>query len=736
MNESEYAKSTLIRDLFKTGRPFLITGILAAISVTIVSPWALVFAFIDAIPVGLILIAAIGIGSILLRLFDLSDFRFTLLSRGVMGRNEPELKAPSNPAQIRWVLFLSTALGFGALSLFVLLLGLAGLLDRRLWLGIIVVAFVAGLNELHRILVRIPLQKKESWQNAPCKSQETVGRYWWLLLIPFLVLGVLAATNAPGLIWSEEGFGYDVLEYHLQMPKEFATAGKISFAPHNVYANFPANTELLYLLSMILSGDSNSAATSANFIHLLFAILTVSTAWTIGAEWSKRCAILCALVAASCGWLTYLSGLAYVENAMLFFGLSAFAVLLKGVTVGASIHPSRDREGADVGRAPPAFFLKFPSLLPGLLAGFACGCKYPAVPMIALPLIPVTWLVTQDSLQKKFVAVGLFVVGTLLTFSPWLIKNYAFTGNPVFPLANHFFQAHPQGWGDEEQFRWDRGHSPKIEEQTLARRLELAWDHTLADPYQRFGPLIFLLAIGGLFFRKLFRVDVCLMITLLIQLAVWLFATHLYARFAVVMLIPLILLAGRSVLRVPSPDTGDTEQQPRPSHPAVTVKKAAFAAFIFLGLVWNFTFAARLHHKESLPGTGPNVFTDGQVPGFEYLGFINHNLPQDAKLLLIGDARPFYIERNVDYWVVFNRHPFVDQLVSTRSPDEIADWLHQQRYTHVLVHWPELQRLSQTYGLANGVTPARIEQVSKSLQPVQTFPCGPGHIDLFAVPVK
>ena len=36
---------------------------------------------------------------------------------------------------------------------------------------------------------------------------------------------------------------FDVREYHLQAPKEFFQPGRISFLPHNVYANMPLGAE-------------------------------------------------------------------------------------------------------------------------------------------------------------------------------------------------------------------------------------------------------------------------------------------------------------------------------------------------------------------------------------------------------------------------------------------------------------------------------------------------------------
>jgi len=58
----------------------------------------------------------------------------------------------------------------------------------------------------------------------------------------FLVVMLLGSMLPPT--------DFDVREYHLQAPKEFYLAGRVGFLAHNVYANMPAATEMLSLLSM------------------------------------------------------------------------------------------------------------------------------------------------------------------------------------------------------------------------------------------------------------------------------------------------------------------------------------------------------------------------------------------------------------------------------------------------------------------------------------------------------
>jgi len=581
----------------------------------------------------------------------------------------------------RWHLLLGATLGLGLTSLLVLGLGLAGLLHRGLWVILMVAFSAAGLVSLRSGPVR-PSHGDHGREG----KDEAGGSAWaplWLLGVPFLCLALLAAANPPGLVWSEEGYGYDVLEYHLEMPKEYRQAGRIFYAPHNVYANFPANVEMLYLLAMIVHDEDVDAGVTANLIHLAFAGLFVFAAWAAGREWSPRCGIVCGVAAATCGWLAYLSGLAYVENGMLFFGMVSLAMLLRLMNPAGSQGDARRRSRLWIAAA-------------GLAAGWACGCKYTALPMLGLPLIAAAAWLPAPSWPRRAARAALFCMAMLMTLAPWLVKNQIATGNPVFPLANGVFEASPPGWGPEQTARWNAGHSPSLDELSIGSRLADLCRHVPGDHDQRFGPALLLVAIGGLWRRRLDRTDGALLLVLLAQIGVWLMATHLYARFAVILLIPLSLLAGRAL-----PDDANR------------VREWIIAGLLICGATWNFVFAARLHAEESAAGVPASALYEGLVPGYEFLQAVNLALPSDAKILLVGEARAFYFVRNVDYTVAFNRSPFVEAVRESDSDERIVAWLRQRGYTHVLVNWAEVSRLSRTYGFAPEVNLSLFERLCR-----------------------
>jgi hypothetical protein len=597
---------------------------------------------------------------------------------------------------------LGAGLGLGFTALLVLVLGTAGAMHPWLLKTLLCAGAAAGVLRARTLMVRAPVERAVSQAEAGT-DHNAKWVYLWLLAVPFLVLSLLAASKAPGFVWKEEGFGYDILEYHLQLPREYLDAARITYLPHNVYANFPANVEMLYLLAMIVHGNTPEIGTVANTVHLTLGALAVCGAWLTGRMWSPKAGIVAGVAMATVGWLPYLSGLAYVENGMLLFGMLAAASLFQAVrmqaAVGSSHHP--ERGPAEPGNArtrtrghPTPGTANTPRrwlVVAGVMAGFACGCKYTAVPMIAVPLGLCALLVPGRAVAGRLADGLIFALATLATFAPWLIKNQAMTGNPVFPLANDVFQASPDGWGPDETQHWNAGHTPAPHERSAAHRLRLLWQHILNDKHQRFGPALFLIALGGLCARRLGRDDAVLVLMLAVQLAVWILATHLYARFAVVLLIPLTLLAARALGAARSP-----------------LRNATIVVLLAAGSALNAVFAAQLQLADSPGDARASLLYDGKVPGFEYLGVVNRDLPPDARILLVGEARAFYFRREVRYCVVFNHNPFLEQLLGPNSAAGVLAWLRARDFTHVLVHWGEIGRLASSYGFSPAVEPREL----------------------------
>jgi len=586
----------------------------------------------------------------------------------------------------RWRWILGCGLGLGVTSLSVLGLGLAGMLVRPLWLALVGLSVVSSSLELRRSLSR---------RGAASDIGESDAAAAWTLLVLAIpaALALAAASLPPGILWPAEGNGYDVLEYHLAAPKEFWQSGRIVYLPHNIYSNFPFNAEMLYLLCMVLRGDVADAGMVAQMLNAFIGALAVTAVWLAGREFSPRAGWVAAMMAGSCPMLVYLSGLAYVENSLILLTALAFASVFRA---------SRDDH-----RASRWW------LISGVCAGLACGCKYTAIPCVALPLWFAAWFGTAGRGRR----IAAFAVGAIAAFSPWLIKNAVYTGNPVFPVARSIFPERAGTWTDEAAARWHAGHLPAPEWRSLGGRLSRFGSEIVGA--ELFGSVMVLGAGAWLVLALRRRTTTAAPKQSLIAMGLiiagtvtwWLFASHLYGRFAVT-LVPVAALAiGIAVDRM-----------------ALQSRVAAVAALaVAAGNLWiTFNFCQRdgLFAVASLPAADRLAwFREGQWPGTAHVPAINNVCEAGGRVLMVAEVRSFYLSPCADYTVIFNRSAFAEAAAG-RSPREISRWLIDHHYSHVYVGWAEWSRLANSrYGFWPGLSPQKFAEMLDAgvLQAVNQF---------------
>lgn len=306
---------------------------------------------------------------------------------------------------------LEVALGLGALGLGALGLGLARLFyplaawllaaGLVAWLWRDVGAWCAGLA-------------------AALRRLRPVGRLAWVAAAftgLILTLGILRAL-APPVTW-------DALVYHLTLPALYARMHglQINTADFNLFSGMPQLTEMLYTTVGLLRVDASAGAITAQVLGWSFgALLGLSLAFSAqslgGPGWLAPAILFSSLsIALELAW-------AYAD---LLLMLLALAVLL------ALRQWRRQRgEGQGAGRW---------LALAGVLAGLACGCKYTGaiVPLAGAAVVAAAEFVGQAGPWRgRWVAAvwssAVFALAAGVAFAPWLVKNWLFTGSPVYPL--------------------------------------------------------------------------------------------------------------------------------------------------------------------------------------------------------------------------------------------------------------------------------------------------------------
>lgn len=564
------------------------------------------------------------------------------------------LRAFGGPEPDRPLVGFVTAagLGLGAISLLVLALGLAGWLNQATAIGLLALGLVLGIAWLFRT----------RWSPDVLRARlaQPAGRGWLgLIVVPFAALMTIGAMLPPGILWTpNEPHGYDVVEYHLQVPREWFEAGKILPLHHNVFSFFPFNVEMHYLLAMHLRGGPWAGMYLAQFMHGAFFVLAViaacgfanrmtrHTATSSGARFAPMTAVL---AMATVPWVAQLGAIAYDEGGFILFGLLSI-----GWALCALQHPER---------ALRHFALS------GAFAGLACGVKLTAVPevLLGVPLVAGIVVLTSRSLNSSRPSISRRLSGPLLCgligvafFSPWVIRTAAWSGgNPVFPeLATVL----GHGDFDEAQIeRWHNAHSPRPDQRSLVGRLHAGWVEIYANP--QFGYLLIPVALASLIANSRDPQAWFLGMLFLLLTIVWLFFTHLQSRFFLLAVPVCALLIARL-----------------PAGAWIFVVAQAALGFIFLNQQLRPRIMPELVGLEDLSPTTPDAA--GSVP-------------KDETLALVGDERPFVYQRPMSlliYRTVFDvkgdRGDIIEAFASPK-PMTGHQWL--------LISPDELQRFARTY---------------------------------------
>ena len=339
-------------------------------------------------------------------------------------------------------------IGLSGWSLLTLLLGLAGLLVRSLFIALMA-SCIAGEIWCRFRFDRDPTADRspEPWWRRRFLQGSKLQPLILISVTPFL-LAMLLGAMLPSV-------DFDVKEYHLEGPREYFEAGQITFLPHNVYTSFPFLTEMLSLLAMVLQGDWFRGALSGKAVLMSFAPLTALGVYSAGRLIRPSVGLFGALIYLTTPWVHRISVIAYTEGGLAFY---LMATLLAVIMLTPLIN--RDRMESRGGY-----------VLAGLLAGSAMACKYPGVLSVAVPMglsvlsaglfCPCETGSRLSRLPVRYRAAGLFSLGALVTFGPWALKNWQQTGNPVYPLLYSVFGG--ADWNDARHSKWQDGHPLPVE---------------------------------------------------------------------------------------------------------------------------------------------------------------------------------------------------------------------------------------------------------------------------------
>ncbi|MCA1685993.1 MAG: glycosyltransferase family 39 protein, partial [Planctomycetia bacterium] len=480
---------------------------------------------------------------------------------------------------------------------------------------------------------------------------------------PFLLIMALGAM-LPAI-------DFDAIEYHLQGPKEYYLAGRITFLPHNVYTSMPFNVEMLHLLGMYVLDDWWWGALVGQLLVALHAPLAaVMIAAVVRRFGSPRAAWFAAVVYLTTPWVYRLAALPYVEGPLCYYHAA-----LVWAAARAWAEPAPRLRGR--------FWL-----LAGLLAGGAMACKYPA---LISAVIPFGLVALADAVRRRSPsALPAFAIGWAVVMTPWVAKNVVDTGNPVYPLAYRVFGG--RHWDAAMDRKWSAAHGPRPIEGGLlwAAVVDVAGRSDWQSPlYVALAPLAFLR-------RGSRRVAAALGGYVAYLFLSWWLLTHRLDRFWLPLLPGLAALAGLG---------------------ADWTRGKAWSAVVGLVVAW--AFVANLSYS-STALTALNEWTGdlntlrNTVPEMlnPSLAGLDAGLPAGARMLLVGEAAVFHVNHPVVYNTVFDDETF-ETLARGHSAAEVQAALKGLGITHIYVDWFDIDRYRSpgNYGFTPFVVPAEFDRL-------------------------
>ena len=538
-------------------------------------------------------------------------------------------------------LLLACVTGSGVLSAVAVVLSFAGWFRPAPLLAVLSVAAVVGGVDLRRRPVTLP---------------RIGGRGVALVALWLVALAVTATVTTF----------YDQWHHHLGFPWLWLQEGSIHVVPRNYYSYMPVNSSLMYAY-----GLGSLGAWSAQAIHWWSGVVTVLLCAAMGRR----------VVADGGGWWAALI-VATTPNMVHLAASGGSDLVVTLFAAGAWLALLRTNDG-------PGKTLRW-WLLAGALAGLAAGTKYTALGTVVLPLAAGAVILhrpwRRGSMSALLSGAGMAIVGGVLTFGPWVLRNLMTAGAPLYPFLTGPFR----GMMTPEA-------ASILEFSDELSGFDFGWSHimdgiglgSLTGPIGGFAPAgllwLPLIALALLALPRMRRpAAAALAAGSLVGISLWIVGLQV-VRYLLPALLPLAAVLGGGMalaLKAVSPQI-----------------RRAVGVLLVAAVAWNLT---TMLNPVGFQRLGCSLGVNPVEPllarwvssslAFEAV----RQLPEEAKVLLVAESRALGFERKV---AIENPYPFGDTHLealarASETPHDMAAQLAADDITHVLTNRWEARRMA------------------------------------------
>ncbi|MFB3895815.1 MAG: phospholipid carrier-dependent glycosyltransferase [bacterium] len=586
-----------------------------------------------------------------------------------------------NPASFTLRFAFATGLGFGIFAYLILFLGLISCLYPWL-IALIMLAITVMLFYTKRLPISEIFRKRGPFHFFRFIISKS------MLLVVILIVVIL---NLLGALTPE--VRHDSLQYHQTIPHYFLLEHRIAEVPYTIYYTYALNAEMIYTLGQAMV-DGNSII--PKLFHALAAILTAIAVYGFTRKHTENplIAMLAAAIFYTLPQVSWMSSSAFNENWWMLFGVLAIFAWFEWQQVPAlkieeeNVINYDQNETNQVWEVSPKTNRNRWLYLAAVFCGLGISTKLIAVMFYPFLLGIATLIRSQKSevRSQKYDAVFLFLAASfflVVPVFPWLVRNYVYTHNPIYPLLSRFFTSpHPYDIAGQN-FASIRSLPPM----SFGAIIDRIWNSFISININGNGIItaFFIVCIPLLFIKQISRQIKWLtgygLIAWLIYAVVeggsdGRFIYPTYPILAIVISYALVLAIERI-----------SQFQPR----SMLLRPTFFIFLLCLIMLATFIhmkIAFVQDFKESwIPVLGKQHQADYLedhikiYPMFEYL---NTNLPENTKVLLPGGYAALYCDRRYLASSEFDISPLDDLVARHYTADQIYTQLHDWSITHLV----------------------------------------------------
>jgi len=510
-----------------------------------------------------------------------------------------------------------------------------------------------------------------------------------------LVLAVLFLCAVPPV-------DRDALTHHLAVPKLYLKYGGLVEIPWVPFSYYPMNLDLIYLIPLYFGNDI-----IPKYIHFAFGLFTAGLIFGYLKRRTQKVYIglLGALFFLSLPVIIKLSITVYVDLGLIFFSTASLLQILKWASRKLAWHHL---------------------IIAGMFCGLALGTKYNGLiafflltcftPVIYLRSIgaernaggvegasPAHLEISTGSFSLKAIGYGaVFAAAALIVFSPWMIRNYAWTRNPVYPLYDRLFNSRDQkaisAEGEAHETKSEGNatglnhfavrrfvyHESLLE--TLAVPIRIFFQGEDDNPKYfdgRLNPyLLFLPILAFIGFRRVsrrLRTETLVLAAFSGLYLLFAFAqTDMRTRYVAPIIAPLSILSALGIYNL------ILLVKKRISSPAAGIGLLVCGVGLFV--MPNFHYALeQLQKVEPLEYLSGGISRDDYIqrfrPEYATYRYINTHLPQEARVLgvFVGNRR-YYCDRDLICDGTLEAGVRVAD-----SADDLAGMLRTEGFSHIVI---------------------------------------------------